>query len=462
MNTSREYKGIFWINGEQDNWKNGILKFLDGIAYVDLFGSFDKDPLNNESERREEICCIHGRLDNQHYCVLTNCEVRITNPFFLTTLINLELLYFASSDKLFDKRLNFERVRFNLDYLAAWRNYKGLETFWDEDNKVKGVRRKSQKYEPVELLSNDDYLLSINNYTSVPVINSSLNYTLEQETYLFLDIKSDINTSDLFIYVDKIQDLFILMVGDRVTLHNPIRFYDSDNNEYGCFRNISRFRFTKKFSDRWYFHNLLFSFEDLNNIGNIEGVFSNWISLYKSYEYPIELLIKCLSDISMNQESKFINLMYALDVIQKKDLYEMFKETINISDQEKKVLEKLQNDYKHDSNTFNFIKTKFEKRKSVKLKDKFERLLTPYSDLFVLLFNEDFDDFLILIVNTRNFLAHENNAEPRITQNQMHLYNSKLEAILILIFFEKLEISLEKIEKQIKKHKRFQEVIKGK
>ena len=55
MNTSREYKGIFWIPGEQDNWKNGILKFLDGIAYVDLFGSFDKDPFNNRSKRRKQL-----------------------------------------------------------------------------------------------------------------------------------------------------------------------------------------------------------------------------------------------------------------------------------------------------------------------------------------------------------------------------------------------------------------------
>ena len=68
--------------------------------------------------------------------------------------------------------------------------------------------------------------------------------------------------------------------------------------------------------------------------------------------------------------------------------------------------------------------------------------------------------FVEKIVNTRNHFAHVNNKEPRIETEELYLYNIKLEAILVFVFYLKLGLPLDKIKLKIRMHDRFQRVIK--
>ncbi|HBF89511.1 MAG TPA: hypothetical protein DDX39_12800 [Bacteroidales bacterium] len=456
MNINKQYKGIFWIPGEEKNWKNGLLKFINGIAYVEIFGSFDNDPLSVRPKRRNEICCIHGRLNNSRFCILNNCQLHISDAFFLTSTINFEFLYFSSNQDLITKTTNFEKIEFKLDALRNWVNYNAFEINY-EDNKPIGIVRRSEKIENNILYSDDNLRLSVNFSSSIPLNHSTKDYILEQETSLILEFNNQIETNEVFQFVDKVQDFLILMLGARASLKKQFLFSDGVNEYIHCYKNSSRFRNNQENKE---IYDVIFSFNDLNDKNNICSFFNTWFSLYNNYEYPIELLIKCLSDISMNYEYKFINLMYALDVIQQKDVTNSIKDERQISAKNEKLIAKIATKFKDDSNTINELRTQLKKNDKIKLKDKLSKLLEPFSNLIESLFEDKFEDFITIVVNTRNLLTHESSVEPRLKNDEFYYYNLKLEAILLILFLEKLHLPLKDIEIKIKQHGKFHKVIK--
>ena len=151
--------------------------------------------------------------------------------------------------------------------------------------------------------------------------------------------------------------------------------------------------------------------------------------------------------------------MYALDVIQQKDPTAKLKETETISKKETDLLEKLEKEFKVDKNTINAVKARFLKKKNPKLKDKFCELLTPFSNTIQNIFGDDFNQFLELIVNTRNFLAHESDSIPKLEYYQYNSYSLKLEAVVIMIFLTKLGVKIVDLEPKIKHHFRYKDVV---
>lgn len=53
------------------------------------------------------------------------------------------------------------------------------------------------------------------------------------------------------------------------------------------------------------------------------------------------------------------------------------------------------------------------------------------------------------IVNTRNDFAHESKIEPIIAQNKLSFWNHRFELVLLVIFYDKLGVSSDKVFKRI-------------
>jgi len=460
MNPSKTYKGIFWIAGEEDNSKNGLLKFSNGVAYVELFDSFDKDPINIKTKQRDKICCIHGVLEDQYCCILNNCELKISNGLgsILETRIKFDYFYYSSNRDLILKKLDFEKVEFNLDNLFPWIGNTSIETVQQPDGKY-GLNYKEPKKVDT-LFSSESHSLKIKHITSIPLITDKKNITIEQDTTLILESNSNHSITESFVLINKIHDLFILINADKVELDSTLEF-TTNTNEKGFFgyNNLKRFGNAKGFSKQGS-HNL-FTLSSLQERIDLNLFFSSWFSMYQYYKYPIELLIECLSNASMNVQHKFINLMYSLDVMQQQgkitgDLIG----NIELSTKEKNIIEKLKNEYKVDNNTINSLTTRLKKIKKPDLKAKINKFLNPYSDFIHNLFGESLADFVEITVNTRNYLSHENNTVPRLEIEAFDKYNLKLEAIILTIFLHQLGIKLNDIELQVKMHNRFQRVIR--
>lgn len=453
MDINKTYKGVFWIPSEPENHKNGLLKFLNETAFVDLFDSFDKDPLNIKTKRRDKICCIHGILENQKCCILNNCELRISNAFgIIETLINFDYLYYSSNRDLISKNLDFEKIEFKLDSLFHWVGHTSIESVIQPDGNY-GLNYK--KTDLVDILfSNESYSLKINHITSLPLITNKKKITVEQDTTLILKSNSNHSITEFYAFLDKIHDLFILLNADKVELDSTLQFTTNTNEKYFfCYNNLKRFRNTKRFSKHECGN--LFTLSSLRKKIDLNSFFNYWFSMYTDYYYPIELLTKCLSDISMNIQHKFINLVYSLEIIYQKDSNsKLIGEYLNKNDQ--KLITKIEELGLKDKNTINQIKSRLSK--NYRLKEKITALLEPLESTIQNLFKQELTDFVEIIVNTRNYLAHESNKIPRLEIEEFYDYNLKLEAIILTIFFNKLGLQLKDIELKVKMHDRFQKV----
>lgn len=76
MDYRKYYKGEFWPKDQKEKKLFGLLKFLDGVAYIDLYGSF-----LGENEKSKEIDLVYGSLENNQFCIFHNCRHPRQNPF---------------------------------------------------------------------------------------------------------------------------------------------------------------------------------------------------------------------------------------------------------------------------------------------------------------------------------------------------------------------------------------------
>lgn len=463
MNTDKTYKGIFWIPSEPENHKNGLLKFLNEIAYVDLFDSFDKDPFNIRSTRRKEFCCIYGRLENGRFCILHKCELSLIGGLgsLTGTLVNFEYIFYSSNQDLVQKKFEFSKIEIKLNTLFYWSGVNSIETTHNAENNISLNYKRPENTETI--FSNDLYELKLNHTTSIPFTTHKKSLLVEQDTSLILNLKSDHDILKDFEFIEKIHDLFILFHADKVEINSTFQLTTTENEEYFfCYSNHKRFRNAKSFQDNEARN--LFTLKDLQEIENVNvnNIFSSWFVMYQTLSYPIELISKSLSDITMNRQHKFMNLMYGLEYIHSKDLdNELAKNFYQSKDNE--LIQELENLIPNDNqiNRQNFLgKLRSRLEKNRKLSDKFKAFLAQLNIPISELFNETSDDFVDKIVNTRNHFAHVNEKEPRIGIDELYLYNIKLEAILLFIFYLKLGLPSDKIKLKIKMHVRFQKVIK--
>ncbi len=256
-------------------------------------------------------------------------------------------------------------------------------------------------------------------------------------------------------------DLFILFHADKVDINNTYQLTTSENEEYFfCYSNRKRFRKSNAYQGQEFGN--LFTYNELSELTNINDLFNKWFLLYDNLNYPIELIINCLSDISMNGQHKFMNLIYALEYITVKDLDNEFAKVYYAS-ADQKILDEIENIVNGDksinqNNLLNNLRTRLSKNR--RLSDKFgsylEQLNLPIQELF----KEEHQVFVNKIINTRNHFAHVNNKEPRIETEDLYHYNIKIEAILVFVFYLKLDLPFEKIKLKIRMHDRFKRVIK--
>ena len=135
-------------------------------------------------------------------------------------------------------------------------------------------------------------------------------------------------------------------------------------------------------------------------------------------------------------------------------------EKIELTAKEKSILQKLKDTYGVDNNTVKSLKRQLEKKKKPNLKNKVILLLEPYKLVIENLIGFSLEEFIEKVVNTRNFLTHETETEPKIELDEFFDYNLRLEIVLLLFFFNKVGLELNDISNQVKRHHRFSKVIK--
>jgi len=462
MNINKTYKSIFWFPNECDNQKYGLLKFSDEIAFVEIFGSFDNDPFNIKTKRRNEICCIYGLIENNWYCILSNCKLSITGgPFGLTsTIISFNYLFYSSNRKLIEEKNQFSKIEFKMNTLFHWGCENSIESFNTDENDF-GLKYNEPK-EVLPFFCNELYDIKLNHLTSLPLTTYKKVISIEQDTSIILFLKSNQDIHDVFKFIEKIHDLFILFHADKVELNNKFELTTTEKEEhFFCYSNKKRFK--KALTNHQYNENEnLFTYKDLKILTSLNSVFGLWFEMYDHLSYPIKILTECLSDNGMNSQHRFMHLIYGLEYIHGKDLNNE-KANSYYHKKDKELLQEVEGLINEDNriNIQNFLgKLRSRLMNNRKLNDKFKAFFIQLNIPFSEFFNETSEEFTDKIVNTRNNFAHISNKEPRIDLGALDLYNLKLEAILIIIFCDKLGLPITESIRKIKMHHRFQKVIK--
>jgi hypothetical protein len=455
MDINKIYKGNFWIAGEESNAKNGLLKFWNNTAYVDLFDSFDEhvfSTLSKPSGFRKEICCIYGQLENGRFCALHKCNLKLTgNPFgLISTIINFEYLFYSSNQNLL-KKPKYTSITFGFDSLFHWAGINLIEPDLTEQDNI-SIKQNSVPENYRNIFEDENYRLELFFPSSIPITTLKKELIIKQDAKLHLTLKREQDVLEGFKIVEKIHDAFIIFQGNKVEKENIYHLTtEQGEKHYYCYLNKKRFRNTQAYDINE--QNSILNREDLKDI-NLNRLFETWFELYKTYSYPIEILTNCLSDAAMNRQHKFMSLMYGLEYIHGKDLSNEKAKSF-FSEQNAKLIQELEdlipeNSQVNRQNLFGKIQSRLEKNH--KLSDKFKAFFNQLNIPILELFSENSDDFIANIVNTRNNFAHVNKKRPRIDIKDLRSYNIKLEAVLLIIFYLKLNIPLDEIQHQIKEN----------
>ena len=96
----------------------------------------------------------------------------------------------------------------------------------------------------------------------------------------------------------------------------------------------------------------------------------------------------------------------------------------------------------------------------MRLKNKFKKLLIEFSEPYDKITGENFNQYVELAINTRNYLAHENESIPILTADQYEEYVLKTEILLILYLIKRLGWNFENCWLNIKRADRYRMVVK--
>ncbi len=175
---------------------------MNETAYVDLFDSFEKDPLNFKSKRRNEVCCIYGILDNGRCCILHKCQLSISGGLggLIGTLINFDYVFYSSNRDLIEKKTEFSKIEFKLNTLFNWSGSNSIESFHKEDNTY-GLNYKKPSSSDF-IFSNEKYELKLNYTASIPLNTNKKRLLIEQDTNLILKLKSNEDILNDFDFIE--------------------------------------------------------------------------------------------------------------------------------------------------------------------------------------------------------------------------------------------------------------------
>lgn len=452
MKYNKSYKGEFFIAGDDKNIVFGVLKFLNGTAYIDLFEHF-----YSRRNYKSTIEIIHGHLDNGESCIFCNCTLKPPHPFQRTNLVNFDYFVYAPTHIITGdsgKRIEFNAINFRLDYLTNWTGLDFFESFYEGD-KIAGVKRIVQNLDNLILYNDDNYELRITHAHTVPIINPYSNYILEQESWLYCDLKGTLNFHEIFDFLLEIEQLFILMMGTNTVITTPITLYSTEEKSHYCYRNTRNVRFEPLNHSESNHHTHEF-FIDLNSLKDqteLKSFFGSWKKVRLTYEYSVLKIVESISSTSKNHESIFLNLVFALEKLIEKDMPSKYdvKELSNKDEKHIAILER----ENIPQNTINYLKAKVKKLNKRTLKDKVSDYLKEYEEHSLELWKLDYDLFINKLVDSRNHLAHLcNKCEYKMDLKEYPNFNRCLLKILLVILFSKLGIDPEYTIKMVNRNQR--------
>ncbi len=447
MDYRKYYKGEFWPKDKKKQKLFGLLKFQDGVAFIDLYGSFF-----SPEEKVIEIELIYGLLENNHFCIFHNCKHQRPSPLRTSHFLNFEFFVHAPRH-LFkptkDDKLEFTSAKFRFDFLSDWT---GINVFSPcFENGKTWVTVEQPDLSELVLFENDNLLLRIDHDYSMPISNPFSSFELRQESWLIAEINGELDFNGVFLFLEDKEDVFTLLNGKEILLITPFMLYTKSGNEFFCFKNRINARFEPivlSESNRL-IHVPVFNLNQLNSLGVVKVFFENWSTEITRYPDSIKSIISCFKQRNLNPESTFLNLVFAFEKIIEVDSRKIADKNIMTSDELKhlSVLEK----NGIPKNTVKFFSARLSKKSGKKLKEKISGYLFQFDCSWDQLIGKEHELFINKLVDSRNHLAHLCDAcKYQMSPQEFPSFNKKLLKVLYLIIFSKMGLPKDEIIKNLR------------
>lgn len=448
MDYRKYYKGEFWPKDQKEKKLFGLLKFLDGVAYIDLYGSFF-----GENEKSIEIDFVYGSLENNQFCIFHNCRHPRQNPFRSSNFLNFEFFIHAPVH-LFKPskgdKLEFTKVKFRIDFLSDWTGINVYEVFINDDGSS-GINIIHPDLNDLILFEDDDFLLRIAHEYSYPLSNSFSKYELLQESWLLAEINGELDFNGVYSFLEYMEEIFTLLNGKKILLTTPFVLFTKLESEFICFKNRidTRFEPIVLSESNRIIHVPVFNLNQIRNLGLLRKFFENWFSVRSRYQSSIKSIVSCFNQRSLNAESTFLNLVFSLEKIIEVD---SDKEVVinKMSGDELRHISQLE---KHGvpKNTISFISTRLSKKSGKRLKERIATYLTQLDCPLDQLIGKDQELFINKLVDSRNHLAHLcDSCKDQMDPEEYPSFNKKLLKILYLIIFSKMGLPKTEIIKNLR------------
>lgn len=448
MNYNSNFKGEFWPKNKKHQKLFGLLKFLEGVAYIDLYGSFI-----SSSDKAIEVEFICGLLENNQFCIFHNCKHQRPFPLRTSNFINFEFFVHAPQH-LFkptkDDKLEFTRVKFRFDFLSDWTGINVYSPYIDGDGNS-GIKLDQPDLSDLVLFEDKELLLRIGHEYSMPLSNPFSSYELRQESWLIAEINSELDFNGVFSFLEDKEDVFTLLNGKEILLTTPFMLYTKSGNEFFCFKNRINARFEPIVlsESKRLIHVPIFNLNQFISLGVLKMFFEKWSIQRTRYPDSIKSIVSCFKRRNLNPESTFLNLVFALEKIIEVDSGKNVDKNIMTSDELRHV--SILEEYGVPKNTVNFISARLSKKSGKKLKEKINGYLFQFVCSWDQLIGKDQELFVNKLVDSRNHLAHLCDAcKYQINPQEYSSFNKKLIKVLYLIIFSKMGLPEDQIIKNLR------------
>ena len=431
-----EAKGVFWLPETHDDHTSGILRISEsGETRLEVFGlsgnllptprDIGYRSATNEAPNIERILGIveGNRPVTLEGCIRDHREISLFGKTQKGNFYASYVLFGAHYQK--DEEVNFSEFRFSMEGLSDWLLISGIRYCQDNENNKGAIYFKL----PEDILINldDETTLEIifnivSHQVTIPVTDARVS----QKSYFYLKSNSKWSIKELRSLVDRLRNFISLGLNQFVSVNSLTGYIDMASNHsipkpieiYGDIFLDSNTKPNIRY------HDILFKYKDISE--GLEMHLVKWLDTYRELETVFGTYFICLSNILPLLENQFLSLAQGIESLHRRNSSdkEMGKEEFD------ELIEHLV--YYCPDDKIHWLKNKLRYANEPSLKQRILSLAEPFKDWFGS--EDDFDNFVNKVVNTRHYLTHydESNRKNAAFDEDLWKLTRQLEALFQL------------------------------
>ena len=393
-----EFKGVWWLPGDEAKRVVGILKFNpeDG-ADLELMGA-----LSNHSELDSDI--VLGKTSDGKDITLYGCfQTKFTfNSSGIPTTVIFANIVFEGAHFNTEEEIEFQELSCRYTHLDEWAWMKGIHITPPTESKLE------IKYEcPASVKTNisDDYSIEVYPITQTPtysIVQKEVNITQRIYIKLISNKPSSFGQQQDKLY--HIQNFLSLGVGKPVEIIDFMGRTEVNKEDYDGFilhPNVRIYFCTKEASDQYtplVPQKMLFSLRDIQD--DFDMIMRKWFDKEKTLKPVFNLYFGTLYNKDMYLEQRFLSLVQAVESYHRRT---RINNEIDPEDHKKRVnavMESVDDQYKK------WIGGRLGYSNEPTLRKRLRELIDECGALIKLSSSSQKKSFINKVCDTRNYLTH--------------------------------------------------------